>query len=1245
MTHEINMLIISNREVHATLCAKLKLREVERKRDHRAKWEARMLAWRQLRHAHALGAFKLQLHEASTVDPPERASIIEALARQQASFQSQREETMASLGRIEPSELTAASAGAVRDQLVALGEEEAAVEGVRLDELRAAEDAMEDTQREAAEFLRGRLLHFGAIEAEQVEEILAREIEPVLRRRRHEALCMIDKAAAALRRQRRRLHEQALALAELFVRAGQIMDVQVAETALVGAAFRDDMADVRSNFERDDRAREAELEECLTRMRQAADKVELQVETDNAMAMLEGIQRGYQAMHVEAVGLVQKQPSNIARILDALQARLCTSMGLQPRAEYVAVQAVDGTAPVDTTADTPNDLEGAGEDGEIELHGETKALSLADEEEDLAATFGLVFPEKMKAEELLDAELAGLQPKKEAIIENKMLVVTANGVEWQMLTSEEVESQAGVATDVSSEAARFSDLASMMSKKERAERASLSGERASLSVILEPAELALRLRLDLACRCLSWHETHAAFVLEKAKAESIEMQESLTMELDERLMAHRPRPGQVETGTLADRDEELLAHRERFMRHVKAVRTRRATVQHATEAALDAWRKSETEHLGQLEKLRAALRNEKNVYAPTLLRLGREAEAAHASFLTSLDGRRDELFTANAGAMRALRDFNEGFVATWHGFGAGGNFNATEVERFRGRLDEQAAMAEAEAAAADEKAARLYDQLRAKADEAKAAFDATLELNLEDVRMLEGLRLRQGQATADMRSITVASGAQQNALDEAITKVNRLLEGLAGVVEKSESTSASASRLDAMVGSSLDVSPEAKVAAGALGKCGGEAALDAMWSLNELRKMVMGRARLLELLRSTTVPESLPPICLEPINEGEEPPTPPAAPPPMPGSDALGTGTLRDAIDAVRTRHEAGLIEYVEAYYTAKGEREITRPSLIPPSLDDFRAKVGDVLSEMVARAHADRHEAANAFRAQLATLKRTLSLLGPAVFETMAVGCRAAATRAAREIEAAHAPIAAELFAKREANRLALKPSLRSPVNRPQRVALEVAERDRYAAALAAAAALCGELTASEQAHADVLLRRLPHLTHLVLALLDSTLQPEDLSEAEAPPPPEIHYGIYKQMRMEAREVAIRQSEDPPMHGRPFQAHTWDGTPLKELRAPVEPASDGGEGGTEATQARICGVEAVDDASPPLTACFARPQRVAIAARDRVYAAYRSQFEERIQAIVKVADSTLRSEKLWAANFAKQMAMLCNAA
>jgi len=274
MAHEVNLVILANRNVHATLVSKLTLREVQRKAADRTRWETRLVAWRQLRHAHAVGCFKQQLHEANTVTPPERTAALAALARQQAEFQAQREELMRSLAAIEPPDLTAETAAAVAAQMDLLGAAEAEAEAYRLGEYSTVEDAIEATQREGLEFLRGRLLHFEAVDAEAVGILCNAEIEPLLLLRRKEAVGVINRTGAALRRQRRRLQEHALCLAGDFCAAGAIFDAHTEETAAVYASFRDGVADVRSKFEQQDRAKELDLDQALMRMRRAQDKVQ-----------------------------------------------------------------------------------------------------------------------------------------------------------------------------------------------------------------------------------------------------------------------------------------------------------------------------------------------------------------------------------------------------------------------------------------------------------------------------------------------------------------------------------------------------------------------------------------------------------------------------------------------------------------------------------------------------------------------------------------------------------------------------------------------------------------------------------------------------------------------------------------------------------------------------------------------------------------------------------------------------------
>ena len=88
-------------------------------------------------------------------------------------------------------------------------------------------------------------------------------------------------------------------------------------------------------------------------------------------------------------------------------------------------------------------------------------------------------------------------------------------------------------------------------------------------MLLPPIETMLYIRVLLAASCMSYHERHAVALPERARSEEKVIVDLLTRELDERLMAHLPRAGHVETDIAHDRHTELLAHRERFVRHVK----------------------------------------------------------------------------------------------------------------------------------------------------------------------------------------------------------------------------------------------------------------------------------------------------------------------------------------------------------------------------------------------------------------------------------------------------------------------------------------------------------------------------------------------------------------------------------------------------------------------------------------------------------------------------------------------------
>ena len=166
---EINKLILANREVHAQLMARVRRAEVLRQKQHRALWEVRLLEWRRLRHEQALTTFKALLHSQETVQPPARKDLLKQLDEQHVDFQTQREETAATLGRLAPPQLTEITAGRVRTALEALVEEETQMDGEMVAKLREAEVEMAEHIATLNDRLRRRLVYFAHRTPEEVE--------------------------------------------------------------------------------------------------------------------------------------------------------------------------------------------------------------------------------------------------------------------------------------------------------------------------------------------------------------------------------------------------------------------------------------------------------------------------------------------------------------------------------------------------------------------------------------------------------------------------------------------------------------------------------------------------------------------------------------------------------------------------------------------------------------------------------------------------------------------------------------------------------------------------------------------------------------------------------------------------------------------------------------------------------------------------------------------------------------------
>ena len=679
-------------------------------------------------------------------------------------------------------------------------------------------------------------------------------------------------------------------------------------------------------------------------------------------------------------------------------------------------------------------------------------------------------------------------------------------------------------------------------------------------------------------------------------------------------MAHRPRAGHVETDMAAQRDMELLAHRERFVRHVKTLNARRQALGVALTEQISECSREEEKHMVKLATIQRALGSERNNHTATLQRLAREAEAAHATYGEFMAESYASLRRKAEATKGEVLSKNGNFRKSWTPFSEGGHFNDEERARFVERLAKVDEDAEAEAAKQATLLTSLQEEQTSRAAAALEGFRAAFAVNLEDITHIELMKMQSGKATADVRIVLAESAAQAVEIDGQTTTLESLLRS------KKSAAAAEDARGGGLTGAPSPAPPTGNDAL----------SMKVLLASGKMRELLLQRAKFLNVIAATAMPETCKPIMQDPKPEGEE----------GEGGDAdddFGgiVFAMSDLVQQAREKHEAEMIRFCEEYHEQRGERAVTRPSFIPDNVDDHKAKVQANLDNLVSKAEDERLVSVKALRLQLLSIWRLFNLLGASVFDDIAMAARQTAAIAAEELADGYKPLSKDRERKREMHQAALKPTLCNAGKQAELRALAQAENDRTNSAVSAAEQLRSDMLAAETEQAGVVVRRLVHQSESMLSLLDAMIAEEDLIPADEPPL-DIHHGLKKKLRMETREMALDNSADEPQEGRAFQIHTWVGLPIGELTpenceklldaaAPPPPAPTGDGAADEA---------AVPELSPQLSSNMTRAHRSVISTRDRVYAAYRLHYAGRVRDINAACEQALSEERQWTANW-----------
>jgi len=1317
MTSEVNMLIISNKEVHAELVARLRIGEVKRQRKHRLKFVQRLAAWRAACHAHALELFKETMVSAAIVSPDERREALAELRKAQGNFAEQRVVLLKSLTEMAESgsTLTAEAGQAKVAEAVELAEGEAGMHFAFLNQLRAADKVTDAHVLEAIERVRTRLKHFGHLDAEGVATIVEEEAEPLAAVRRKEASELIDRVGLALETQLHRLHEGTLRTVAMFTQAGSELDAHNERAVELFKNFREELHQIRRGHEHTDREIESELDGTVTLMRQEASEAGAAVHLAKALLLLEQVEEGYRMFGKETLSMLHAHPQSVEAEISLFSAKACGHVQMLTEKDYVdwvharrerltsaevsaRIVAAEYDKETNAAAAAAAEPKG-GEKGKAAavaavevvpqpaaLFQKEEVMVAADEDSELLdeiAQWGATFPNDWTSEMILDAEARGEDYREIDDYTQALRIRSVDGIWYRLLTAEEeplflkdkereerLAARRASASNASlaeeEEGAKLSPLEALEAasadlaafsrtlsgglaaegKEDDSGRNGLQAELLNTEAPLDTdggrcisreelnADLLHNLRRSLATSLASHLERHSSELITRAREDVEALHDSVRVELDERLLAHRPRAGRLELDVRDSRLDEIHAHRELFGRHARSVARRGAAQRENFELSAKAVQLAVAGFVKQMGERERGLRNPKNTHAATIERLRRDAEAAASLFKRQVHEEELQALRAlSASALEQQRALNGTFSASMRTWEEGGTYHADEMHKFQERLDALDADAEQTHAQQRERIAALDGEAVAGADKSDASFNAALQLNRADLNTIGLAKTAHAAGAAVMRT-------HFNDSDEAESKIGNLAlalaEALRGVDGGAE-------------GSDGDAEADVR-----------EARLRAMLAIfDELRNRCLARAKHLEVLESL-VPEANISIDVDgggPVvaaavavaevvepkgkkeaaapakGKAEAVPAAVASTPP-PGSDP---SALVASIESVRLKTEQALLALYGSYYAGKGEREVTRPAELAPNQEEAGRRVGTLLAHFSNKATQHRRAKSRLFRSQLFELESLLPAVAAVALDTTrAIACGRAEAEAKR-LRAAYEKRRADLAKRRHVHEASLKPSLSNPNRRAELEALEAAEAQRLGTAKAAASELQRLLIASETAHAADFQRRLLRTIEVISAQLDHFVFPVDLLPPEEPPE-----ARRKPLRVKLVEEVIELTSvgmPEPVPGRKFPLKVWPPLPADELTAEAADVADA-----------LSGAPAADAPAPALPrppaaqelkTFLTKPHRFTFASRDRVYATMRTRYHETTRQVYNECQALLREEDAWSRNWASMTSML----
>jgi len=308
------------------------------------------------------------------------------------------------------------------------------------------------------------------------------------------------------------------------------------------------------------------------------------------------------------------------------------------------------------------------------------------------------------------------------------------------------------------------------------------GNEPLLEVLEIPVSSLIAVRRTQRRALLEYKSEQDVDVLSDTDAVVKEEQESLTVQLDERIRQWAPRPGRAEMDVYEVRDTQLHQHASKKDRHVGALSMRAAVQQSHFTSLLAETERALKEHC-KAQKVRIkALENATNT--SQLSNYERLAKLNDFDFNEAAKARQLAIQDFSNESLASLKKMNKQFIDACHLFeelggptGKGGTYNPEEITEYRKHLDALNSDASERSKEWTEYAEGVLERHKTRAKEELDSFVEAMKNVEMDITLLEAVDKEVRSCSLLQQQHVSAHDALVDALDAKIIELEALCAG------------------------------------------------------------------------------------------------------------------------------------------------------------------------------------------------------------------------------------------------------------------------------------------------------------------------------------------------------------------------------------------------------------------------------------------------------------------------------------